>query len=103
MSWLILSLAGLLEITWAIGLKVHDGRPWLLTGTVVAAILSVVLLGVAVKQLPISTAYVVWTGIGIVGTVLVGATFLGESMSPAKFFWTACTVAGIIGLKISNS
>lgn len=99
MSWMILFFAGLLEIAWAVGLKAHNGHPLLIASTVVATVLSVVLLGIAVKQIPISTAYAVWTGIGIVGTVLVGVLLLGEPMTPSKLFWLVVTVAGIIGLK----
>lgn len=99
MSWLILLFAGVLEITWAIGLKAHDGKPLLIAGTAIAAILSVVLLGIAVKQIPISTAYMVWTGIGIVGTVVIGSFYFNEPLTATKLFWMVLTVIGIIGLK----
>lgn len=102
MSWLILFFAGLLEIAWAIGLKAHNGRPLLIVGTATSAILSVVLLGIAIKEIPVSTAYVVWTGIGIVGTVLIGATMLGEAMTTAKLVWVVVTVIGIMGLKFAS-
>lgn len=87
-------------MAWAIGLKAHNGRPLLIAATAVAAILSVVLLGVSVRQIPISTAYLVWTGIGIVGTVAFGAIMFGEPFTPAKIVWVLVTVTGLVGLKL---
>jgi quaternary ammonium compound-resistance protein SugE len=102
MSWLILFFAGLLEVAWAVGLKTHDGRPLILAATVFALVLSIFLLGLAVKQIPISTAYAVWTGIGIVGTVIVGAVSLGEPMPSTKVWWVIVTVVGIVGLEFQH-
>jgi len=103
MSWLILFLAGILEVAWAVGLKCHDGKPILVTATSIAAVLSVILLGLAMRNIQLSTAYVVWTGIGIVGTFIVGAAIFGETINTAKLVWTALIVVGIIGLKMSAS
>lgn len=102
MSWLILFLAGLMEIVWAVGLKYTQGfsrlGPSLLT--LFAMVASVALLGIAMKTMPVGTAYAAWTGIGIVGTVLFGALLLGESLSPARLLCVALILAGIIGLKL---
>jgi quaternary ammonium compound-resistance protein SugE len=100
MSWLILFLAGLLEVAWAIGLKGHNGRPLVMAGSVIAAVASVVLLAIAMRNIPLSTAYVAWTGIGIVGTVAAGVVAFGESISPVKLICTALVVVGIVGLKV---
>ena len=103
MAWFLLFLAGLFEIGWAVGLKYTDGftRPMPTILTVISMIISVVLLGLAVKTLPMGTAYAVWTGIGTVGTVLLGIWLLGD---PATFVRLACIgliVAGIAGLKLA--
>lgn len=104
MSWMILFLAGLLEVAWAVGMKHVDGfsRPWVLAGTVAATILSVVLLGAAMKNLPLGTAYAVWTGIGAIGTFIVGILWLGDSMSTARVLSAVCVLIGLIGLKLST-
>jgi len=101
-SWLFLVLAGLLEIGWAIGLKYTEGftRPWPTIGTVGAMAASLGLLGVAMKQLPVGTAYAVWTGIGAVGTVLLGIVLFGESAAPGRLICVGLILAGIIGLKL---
>lgn len=101
MSWFILVLAGLAEIGWAIGLKYTEGftRLWPSVGTVGAMVISVVLLGVAVKSMPIGVAYAVWTGIGIAGTALGSAFLLGESLSAAQLVCVGLILAGIAGLK----
>lgn len=101
MSWLILFFAGLLEVVWAFSLKVQDGRPLLIAFTGIATIASVILLGVAMKQIPLGTAYAVWTGIGIVGTFAVGIA-LGESVTTAKLVFTLMILAGVIGLKMAG-
>ncbi len=101
MSWLVLVFAGLLEVAWAVGLKFHGGKLEALVPTVVFAIASMVLLSVAMKQIPLGTAYAIWTGIGILGTVAVDV-ILGQSMSAGKWFWVALIVAGIAGLKLSR-
>lgn len=104
MSWLILVIAGLLEVIWAIGLKYTHGftrlTPTLITVTAMVA--SVVLLSWAMKTLPVGTAYAVWTGIGAVGAAIAGIVLLGESASPARIISLCLIVAGIIGLKIST-
>jgi len=104
MSWLILFFAGLFEIAWAVGLKYSDGFTRLVPSalTLVAMVISVVLLGWAMKGLPLGTAYAVWTGIGAVGTVIVGIFLFGESMAPLRLLSVALVVAGLIGLKLSN-
>lgn len=104
MSWLILFLAGLFEIAWAVGLKYSDGFTRLVPSalTAVAMIISVVLLGWAMKGLPLGTAYAIWTGIGAVGTVIVGIFLFGESMAPLRLLSVALVVAGLIGLKLSH-
>lgn len=101
MAWIILVLAGLAEIGWAIGLKYTDGftRLWPSVGTITAMLLSVVLLGIAVKSMPIGMAYAVWTGIGIAGTAVLGALLLGESLSVAQLACVGLILAGIAGLK----
>ena len=103
MAWFLLFLAGLFEIGWAVGLKYTDGftRPMPTILTIISMVISVVLLGLAVKTLPMGTAYAVWTGIGTVGTVLLGIWLLGD---PATFVRLACIgliVAGIAGLKLT--
>ncbi|MEX2263626.1 MAG: quaternary ammonium compound efflux SMR transporter SugE [Bryobacteraceae bacterium] len=106
MAWVILLVAGLLEIGWAVGLKYTHGFTRLApsVATVLAMIASMGLLGIAVRTLPIGTAYAVWTGIGTVGTVLVGIVLLGESTSPLRLLCLCLIVAGILGLKaISNT
>lgn len=102
MSWLILFVAGLMEIVWAVGLKYTQGfsrlGPSVLT--LAAMIGSVVLLGMAMKTIPVGTAYAAWTGIGIAGTVLCGALLLGEPLTVARLFCVGLIVAGILGLKL---
>ena len=102
MAWLVLFLAGLFEIDWAIGLKYTDGftRLWPSLWTVAAMAISVVLLGIAVRQLPIGTAYAVWTGIGAVGTVILGIVLFGDPASAPRLICVALIIAGILGLKL---
>lgn len=104
MNWLILVLAGLLEVGWAIGLKYTDGfsRLWPSVGTIGAMALSMFLLGLAVKSLPVGTAYAVWVGIGAVGTAILGVVLLGEPANTGRILSLALIVAGIIGLKLSS-
>ena len=105
MAWLILFVAGLCEIGWAIGLKYTDGFsrlvPSVLTG--VAMVISIVLLGIALKTLPVGTGYAVWTGIGAVGTAILGIFLFGESTDMARLASIGLIVAGIIGLKLSSA
>lgn len=101
MDWIILFIAGLFETTWAIGLKYTDGltRLWPTVGTLVAMIISVVLLGIAMKNLPVGTAYAVWTGIGAVGTVILGIILFNEPVNAGRMISIALIIAGILGLK----
>ena len=99
MSWLVLFAAGLLEIGWAVGLKAAQGRIWVLALTVGAMVASVALLYVAMRNLPLGTSYAVWTGIGAVGTVLVGIVAFGESADAVRLLCIGLILAGILGLK----
>jgi quaternary ammonium compound-resistance protein SugE len=102
MAWVVLLLAGVLEVGWAVGLKFIDGfsRPLLLSATALSMLASLVLLAVALRSLPLGTAYAVWTGIGTIGTAVVGMLSLGESMTPARIACIALIAAGIAGLKL---
>ena len=101
MDWIILFIAGLFETAWAIGLKYTDGftRLWPSVGTLAAMVISVVLLGYAMKSLPVGTAYAVWTGIGAVGTVILGIVLFSEPVNVGRVISIALIIAGIIGLK----
>lgn len=103
MAWVILFIAGLFEVAWAIGLKYTDGftRLWPSVGTIAAMVASVVLLGWAMRTLPVGTAYAVWTGIGAVGTVALGIVLFQEPATAARLGCVALIVAGIVGLKIT--
>lgn len=103
MAWLILLLAGLLEVVWVIGLKYTEGftRLWPSVGTLVAMALSVALLGLAMKHLPVGTAYAVWVGVGAVGTVIMGIILFQEPATLARLLSMGLIVAGIVGLKLS--
>ena len=102
MPWVILVIAGLLEIGWAVGLKLSGGltRPLPAVATIAAMVLSMWLLALAVRTLPVGTAYAVWTGIGTVGTALVGIAMLGEPATLVRLACIGLIVAGIAGLKI---
>ena len=102
MAWIYLFVAGLLEIVWAIGLKHTDGFSRLVPTavTVTAMIISVLLLGLSLKTLPIGTAYAVWSGIGIVGTALTGILIYGEPADAMRIVCMTMIVAGIAGLKL---
>lgn len=104
MSWVILVIAGLFEVGWAIGLKYTEGfaRLWPTVGTVLSMVISFWLLGTALKSLPVGSAYAVWVGIGIIGTVLLGIALFDESASVVKLASVALIVAGIAGIKIST-
>jgi quaternary ammonium compound-resistance protein SugE len=103
MNWLILFVAGLFEIGWAVGLKYTDGFTRLVPSvlTVAAIVVSLGLLGVALKSLPIGTAYAIWVGVGAAGTAIAGMLLFGESASAAKFMCLGLIVAGIVGLKLT--
>jgi len=102
MPWVYLTIAGLFEVVWAIGLKYSDGfsRPLPSLLTVVAMVISLWLLALAMKTIPVGTAYAVWTGIGAVGTVLIGIAAFGESASFARLACVGLIFAGIVGLKL---
>ena len=102
MAWALLFLAGLLEVAWAVGLKYTDGftRPWPTVATLAAMIGSMVLLALAVRTLPLGTAYAVWTGIGTAGAVLLGIVLFQEPATLARLFFVGLIVAGIVGLKL---
>lgn len=105
MAWVILAIAGLFEMGWAIGLKYTEGfsRFWPTVGTVIAMIVSVGMLGIAMRSLPVGTAYAVWTGIGTVGTVILGIYLFGESADAGRLICVGLIVAGIIGLKLLSA
>ena len=104
MNWMILVLAGLFEIGWAIGLKYTDGFTRLgpTVGTVASMVISLGLLGIAMKSLPVGTAYAVWVGVGAVGTAVLGIVLLGEPANPGRLISLGLIVAGIIGLKLAT-
>ncbi|MES2118073.1 MAG: quaternary ammonium compound efflux SMR transporter SugE [Pseudomonadota bacterium] len=104
MTWLILILAGLLEVAWAVGLKYTAGftRPLASVLTLLSMAGSVGLLGLALRNLPLGTAYAIWTGIGTVGTVIFGIVVLDEPASAARLACIAMIVAGILGLKLAT-
>jgi quaternary ammonium compound-resistance protein SugE len=104
MAWLILFIAGICEIGWAVGLKYTEGftRPVPSVLTAGAMIVSLVLLGFALKTLPVGTGYAVWTGIGAVGTAILGIVLFGESMEPMRLASIGLIVAGIVGLKLAT-
>jgi quaternary ammonium compound-resistance protein SugE len=104
MNWFILVVAGLFEVGWAIGLKYTDGftRLWPSVGTVLAMVASVVLLGIAMKTLPVGTAYAVWVGIGAVGTAILGIILLGDAANAGRIVSLVLIVAGVVGLKLAT-
>ena len=103
MAWTMLVVAGLFEVGWAIGLKYTEGftRIWPTVGTVAAMVMSLGMLGVAMKTLPVGTSYAVWVGVGAVGTALLGIVLLGESANPGRLVSLGLILAGIVGLKIA--
>jgi quaternary ammonium compound-resistance protein SugE len=105
MAWVILFVAGLFEIGWAIGLKYTDGftRLWPTVGTLVSVVVSMGLLGVALRTLPVGTGYAVWTGIGTVGTAVLGIILFREPATAARLFCIALIVAGIVGLRLVSA
>lgn len=104
MNWTILVLAGLFEIGWAIGLKYTEGftRLWPTVGTLASMIISLGLLGVAMKTLPVGTAYAVWVGVGAVGTAILGMVLLNEPANAGRMVSLGLIIAGIIGLKLAT-
>jgi len=104
MNWLILFVAGLFEVVWAVGLKYTDGftRLWPSVGTAVAMAISAVLLAIALKTLPVGTGYAIWVGIGAIGTAIAGIVLFGETVSTLKIASIALLVAGMAGLKLGS-
>ncbi|MEX0899089.1 MAG: quaternary ammonium compound efflux SMR transporter SugE [Gammaproteobacteria bacterium] len=102
MAWTLLMIAGLFEVGWAIGLKYTNGftQPWPTALTVAAMVISMALLGLAAKDLPIGTAYAVWTGIGAVGAFVLGIVLFREPATAARIACVALIVTGIVGLKL---
>ena len=102
MAWLVLIVAGLFEVAWAVGLKYAEGftRLWPSVGVVAALALSMALLGVALRTLPLGTAYAVWTGIGTVGTAILGIALFREPATAGRLVCMGLIVAGIAGLKV---
>ena len=105
MAWVYLLVAGGFEIVWATGLKYTDGfsRLWPSVGTVAAIIVSMVCLALALRDIPIGTAYAVWTGIGAVGVAIMGIILFNEPRDLARLFFIFVIVIGIVGLKLSSS
>lgn len=105
MAWLLLIIAGLLEVGWAIGLKYTEGftRVWPSLFTLGTMVLSVVLLGVAMKSLPVGTSYAVWVGVGAVGTAILGMVLFGEPATAGRLASLGLIVAGIVGLKLASA
>ncbi len=103
-AWVALLVAGLLEIGWALGLKYSDGltRFWPTAATVLAIMLSFALMAVALKSLPVGTAYAVWTGIGAAGSIVVGMLLFSESADPFRILCLTLIVTGMIGLKLNS-
>jgi quaternary ammonium compound-resistance protein SugE len=105
MAWVLLMVAGLLEVGWAIGLKYTEGfsRPWPSIFTLAAMVASVVLLGIAMKSLPVGTSYAVWVGVGAVGTAILGMVLFGEPATAGRLVSLGLIVAGIVGLKLAST
>ena len=102
MAWIVLFVAGLLEVGWAVGLKYTEGfsRLWPSVGTVASMIVSLGLLGLALRTLPLGTAYAIWTGVGTVGTALLGIMLFHEAADPIRLVCISLILAGIVGLKL---
>ncbi len=105
LAWALLVVAGLFEVAWAIGLKYTQGftQPVATALTVAAMVVSMGLLGVVARQLPIGTAYAVWTGIGVFGTAVLGMYLFGESLAPLRLLCLALIMTGIVGLKLTTA
>lgn len=105
MNWIILIVAGLFEMAWAIGLKYSDGltKIWPTVFTAVTMIISVVLLGYAMKSLPVGTAYAVWVGVGAVGTVILGILLMDDPVTAGRLLSLALIIVGIIGLRLASA
>ena len=105
MAWITLVIAGFLDVAWAFAMKQSDGftRPWLAVITLIAMLGSVGLLAFAMRTIPLSTAYPIWTGIGAVGAFLIGVTILGEQATAARIMAATLIIAGLVMMKFSDS
>lgn len=105
MAWIVLFIAGLFEVGWAVGMKYSEGftRPVPTLLTAISLVLSMFLLGVAVRTLPLGTAYAVWTGIGTIGAVVLGIILFGESVTAGRLICVGLIVAGILGLRLTST
>jgi quaternary ammonium compound-resistance protein SugE len=105
MAWVLLVVAGLLEVGWAIGLKYTEGftRLWPSVFTLAAMVASVVLLGIAMKSLPVGTSYAIWVGVGAIGTAILGIVLFGEPANIGRLASLGLIVAGIVGLKLTTA
>ncbi len=105
MDWIYLTIAGILEVVWASSLKYTDGftKPLPSLLTLSAMTTSFILLAQALKTIPVGTGYVIWTGIGVIGTAIVGAVFLGESRDLSKFICISLIIIGIVGLRFTGA
>ncbi|KQQ11880.1 multidrug transporter [Methylobacterium sp. Leaf123] len=105
MAWIVLVVAGLLEVVWAFAMKQSEGfsRFWPSVVTLVAMLLSVVCLAWSMRSLPLGTAYTIWTGIGAVGAFIVGIAFLGEAMSATRILAALLIVSGLVLMKLSST
>lgn len=103
MNWILLLIAGVFEVIWAVGLKYTNGftKLWPSVGVVIAMIISVVLLAYAMRELPVGTAYAIWVGVGAIGTAVVGMMLLGDPISTGRIVSLVLVASGIIGLKLS--
>ncbi|MBP8262676.1 DMT family transporter [Pseudomonas fluvialis] len=104
MSWWIVLCAGLFEVAWAVGLKYSAGftRPWPSLATLLALLVSLWLLSLALRHLPLGTAYAVWVGIGVLGSALLGVLLFGETLTPLRLFSLGLIIAGVVGLKMAG-
>lgn len=104
MNWVILVLAGIFEVSWAVGLKYTEGFTRLVPSllTALGLLISMTLLGIALRTLPLGTAYAIWTGIGTIGTVIAGVILFGDSISPMRLVCAGLIVVGILGLKFAS-
>lgn len=102
MAWVVLFVAGLFEVGWAVGLKYTEGftRLWPTVGAAVSMVLSLGLLGIALRTLPLGTAYAIWTGVGTIGTVILGIVLFGEPASALRLACVGLILAGMVGLKL---
>ena len=105
MSWLLLTIAGILEIAFALGMKSSEGFTRLIPAlfTIVTGLSSVLLLSISLRTLPVGTAYAVWTGIGAAGTAILGMMMLGDSAAPLRLFCIVLILAGVIGLRLVSA